>query len=278
MPNPWALLRYAQSNSRVRGVFAIRAKLDISFSARLAREAVAMNPFIKAIGTVLALAAGTLGASLESFPLDPFGGPRVSNGSNGGGNETGNETAGNGTTGNSTWQGNATGNSTGNATGNSTAGNGTAPDGNQTGNATGNQTAGNHTAGNQTADAGNETAPDASPPPQSAACSFHLSESGRDVTPRHHEWEWRVTSDVQHLRVSFSSGAGVPAGLGGGPEVRLIDGIGRMVAQGSSSNGWLEVHLERGSDPLADGVWRLVYEGDDAFADYRIKVSLGCDP
>lgn len=227
-----------------------------------------MNPLIKAIGTVLALAAGTLGASLESFPVDPFGGPRVSNGSPDGGNETGNETAGNGTA------GNATGNSTGNATGNATAGNGTAPDGNQTGNATGNQTSGNHTA-----DPGNETAePDANPPPQSAACSFHLSESGIDVTPRRHAWEWRVTSDVQHLRVSFSSGAGVPAGLGGGPEVRLIDGIGRIVAQGSSSNGWLEVYLERGSDPLANGVWRLVYESDDAFADYRVKVSLDCDP
>src|SRR5688572_2534006 len=96
-----------------------------------------MDPLTKAIGTVLALAAGTLGASMQDTPLGlPAGLPGPWSRGGDSANETGNATQGNGTSGSP-------------APGNGTAGNQTTS-GNQT--APGNQTA----AGNRTAD-GNET-------------------------------------------------------------------------------------------------------------------------
>ncbi|HUR26377.1 MAG TPA: hypothetical protein VM327_10235 [Candidatus Thermoplasmatota archaeon] len=227
-----------------------------------------MNPLAKAIGTVLVLAAGTLGASLEEVPILgglPFRPPSADDG------DGGNGTSGNGTAGNKTADGNETA-----PDGNETSdGNETTPDGNET--ADGNQTAddGNETVdGNETSrpDQETERAPVANP----AVCSYRLDEYGNDLTPRHHEWEWLVTKDVQHLWVSFSGYGGLPTGLSGHPDIRLIDGSGRTVAHSQSDDGHLELYLERGVDYLAGGTWRLVYDTSDAFADYYAQVGLDC--
>lgn len=227
-----------------------------------------MNPLAKAIGAVFVLAAGTLGASLEETPIGlPFRPPGTSGDDAEDGNETsgGNQTDGNGTAeGNQTAEGNAT-----------AGGNETATEGNET-------TDGNQTAdGNETTEEGNETSDreeDAEPAPdeRSAVCSFQLYESGRDLASSRHEWEWRVTKDVQHLWVYFYGGDGVPTGLGERSSVRLIDGDGRTLAHSSSSDNMLQVFLERGVDAMSDGTWRLVYESSDAFAGYDVQVGLDC--
>ncbi|MFA5943125.1 MAG: hypothetical protein WC876_01525 [Candidatus Thermoplasmatota archaeon] len=224
-----------------------------------------MNPLSKAISTVLVLAAGTLGTSLgDGLPFpNPFDGPASTDDGSATGNETGNNTTGDGGAGNGTADNSTAGNNT--ADGNSTA-----PDGNQT-------AQGNTTAGNETAGTGNETAepaPAAEPP--SAVCSFNVYESGYDLTPSHHEWEWLVTKDVQRLEVTFYSYGGVPVSLGGQPDVRLIDGSGRTLAHSASGDDMLHVALERGTDYLASGQWRLVFDSSDAFADYYAEVTLGC--
>lgn len=223
---------------------------------------VLLNPLSKALGSVLVLAVGALGASMqEGVPFsNPFDPPSTSEDD-----------------GNSTADGNATGNSTGNATGNST---GAGPDGNATGNSTGNGTAdGNQTAdGNATGNAtedGNVTAdPELDDETRAAVCSFNLYESENELMAGEHEWEWLVTSDVQHLWVTFDGGEGVPTGLFGSPDVRLVDGQGRTVAHATS--GGLHVYLERGVDYLASGTWRLVYEASEPLSGYRVEVNLEC--
>jgi hypothetical protein len=223
-----------------------------------------MNPLVKAIGAVIVLAAGTLGASLEDSPLEglPFRPASADGGDDGSGNETGNETA----DGNQTADGNET------AEGNETADNETAPDGNRT--ADGNETADNETASDEDGAAEEEPA-ESEAAPRSAVCSYDLDEYGNDLTPSHHEWEWFVTKDVQHLSVSFSGYGGIPMSLGDHPDVRLVDGSGRTLAH-SDGDGYLQLTLERGVDYLADGMWRLVFDSSDAFSDYYAQVGLDC--
>ena len=219
-----------------------------------------MNLLMKAAGTVLVLAAGTLGTSLTDLDpgfLPPLPSRPASEGASG--NETGNQTS----SGNSTTGSPPAGNSTGNATGNQTGG---GAKGNQTGNATGNQTAGgNATAGNETAE------PEEEP---SSVCSFAVDDWGGDLMPGHDEWEWLITRDVTHLTVEFHSYGGVP--LGGGSEARLVDGTGRTVARTSGVDGGISVSLERGTDYMANGLWRLTYDSDDLLSDYSVSIHVGC--
>lgn len=226
-----------------------------------------MTPLIKALSTIFVLAAGALGTSLEGgLPFLPPA-PNQSTGNN-----DGNQTTGDGT-----------GNETGNGTvGNQTSGDGNAtdPQGNETG-PDGNETdpQGNETGpdGNETSDdnatAEEETEHDATEP--SAICSFNINERGRSTMPDSHDWEWLVSSEVTSLSVEFDANGGVPTGLGSGSEVRLVDGRGRVLARGE--DGSLTFQVERGIDYLAGGTWRLSYESDDAFADYSLRVQLGCD-
>lgn len=113
------------------------------------------------------------------------------------------------------------------------------------------------------------------PAGRSAVCSYSLDEDGNDLMPSHHEWEWLVTDDVQHIWASFSGGGGIPMGLGSHPDIRVIDGTGRSLAR-SGGDGHLQVYLERGVDYLASGTWRLVFGSSDAFADYSVQVTVDC--
>jgi hypothetical protein len=224
-----------------------------------------MNPLAKAVGTLLVLAAGTLGTTLEQGLLPDIPGlPTHSTGEGSAtdGNETGNETS---TTGGSGGDGNATGNATGNQTGGAA------------GNETGNQTAGGagNATGNQTGTPGNETA-DSEEPQDTSVCDFYVDEWNDDLTPTHHEWEWAVTRDVTSLSVDFESYGGVPTSLNSHPEARLVDGSGRVLARASGGDGGIHLALERGTDYLASGTWRLDYDSSDAFADYSVAVYLHC--
>ena len=233
-----------------------------------------MNPLAKAVGTLLVLAAGTLGTSLDHGLLQDIPGlpmHRTSEGS-GAGNATGNGTS----DGNSTTGAGGSGNQTGNQTGGDGGSGGAA--GNQTGNATGSggdggNATGNAT-GNQTKDV-NETA-DPEEPQDATVCDFYVDEWGDDVAPRHHEWEWAVTRYVTSLSVDFEAYGGVPTGLDSHSEARLIDGGGRILARATGGEGGIHVALERGTDYLASGSWRLVSDSGDALVDYSATVHLGC--
>lgn len=230
-----------------------------------------MNPLAKALGTVFVLAAGALGTSLDTGFLPDIPGLPVHPASEGmPGNGTGNPTGG--------------GNQTAGGDGNGTAGDG---GGNETAGDDGNETAGddgNETAGgdNETAeDDGNETADpddDGAEPEGSSVCDFAVDEWSSDLTPQHHEWEWLVTRDVTSLSVEFQAYGGIPTSLGSHPEARLVDGSGRTLARSTGSDGGgISVHLERGTDYMASGQWRLVYDsGGDVWDDYSVSVHLGC--
>jgi hypothetical protein len=223
-----------------------------------------MNPLAKAVGTLLVLAAGTLGTTLEHNLLGdlPLPMQRTSEG-DATGNQTGNQTSdGNTTTGGPGGSGNATDNQT--AGGNETADG----DGNETADADGNETAGDGSDGNETADP-DDGAEDTS------VCDFAVDEWGDDLTPQHHEWEWLVTRDVTGLTVEFQAYGGLPA-LGGHPEARLVDGSGRTLARTTGDDSTISLSLERGTDYLASGDWRLVYDSSDVWSDFYASIHLTC--
>lgn len=138
-------------------------------------------------------------------------------------------------------------------------------------------------AGNETAEDGNETAepveeaaePDESPaaPPAPDCADVHIEDSGDDLLGEDQDWSWMVAANARHLSVQFDGSSGL--GLGGSPDVTLVDGAGRVIASGDSGDGWGGLSVEQ-FGPLTPGLWRLSYESEGLLSGYWVTIDLTC--
>jgi hypothetical protein len=192
--------------------------------------------------------------------------------------------------GNSTTTGNQTGGSSSSTT---TTGNSTADDEDAQGAdgsdesdsdaAKGEADCGEGPAGNETSDDGNETAepeedtaePESAPatPPAPDCADVHIEDSGDDLLGEDQDWSWLVAANARHLSVRFEGSSGL--GLGGSPDVTLVDGAGRVVASGDSGDGWGGLSVEQ-FGPMTPGLWRLSYESEGLLSGYWVTIDLSC--
>ena len=132
--------------------------------------------------------------------------------------------------------------------------------------------------GNETATDDNETAEPVEEPvaveEAESDCSVDIDEWGDDMMPADRDWEWLVTSAADRLVVHFEAHGGLGDLTGGAPSVRLVDGEGRIVASGDSSNGGLAVDLDGAR--LTPGLWRLSYDSSALMSSYYVMVNLDC--
>lgn len=112
------------------------------------------------------------------------------------------------------------------------------------------------------------------PAPAANCAEVHINDSGEDLLGEDRDWNFLVSPAATRLSVVFEGSYGLP-GLGGGPDVTLIDGDGRVVASGESGDGWGGLAVEM-AGPMTQGLWRLSYSSEGVLSGYWVTIDLEC--